>query len=296
MNQSPMFYLNINRRKRLLMVQLQVYEDISCFKKDVAPILEMNEQKNNLSLGELQFAESPLFMAVAKKNEEIVLIFLQTEPKQMIVATCEGAQEVIKEIAKQLTKVYPDIPGLIGEKRIVKQLADEIAQLEQKKLSIGMNQGVYELKQVKKRWDEHGVFRQVNSGELPLIEKWIYQFCEDVHLPTTEEKANQTASTLVSTNRLFGWEVDGRLVSVAAITRPTKSNITVNFVYTPKEERKKGYASNCVAALSQRMLNQGYKTTTLYTDLANPTSNKIYQEIGYEPIMESVLLFLEPIK
>lgn len=112
-------------------------------------------------------------------------------------------------------------------------------------------------------------------------------------LPTTKEEAKQTAHTLITTNRLFGLEVGGKLVSVAAKTRPTTNNITVNFVYTPKEERKKGYASNCVAALSQRMLDEGYKTTTLYTDLANPTSNKIYQEIGYEQIMESVLIFLE---
>ena len=41
------------------------------------------------------------------------------------------------------------------------------------------------------------------------------------------------------------------------------------------------------------MLDEGYQTTTLYTDLANPTSNKIYQEIGYEQIAESVLIFLE---
>ena len=40
------------------------------------------------------------------------------------------------------------------------------------------------------------------------------------------------------------------------------------------------------------MLDEGYKTTTLYTDLANPTSNKIYQEIGYEQIAESMLIFL----
>ncbi|PEP47140.1 GNAT family N-acetyltransferase [Bacillus pseudomycoides] len=278
------------------MIQLQVYKDVSYFKKEVTSILEMNEQENNLLLGVLQSTENPLFMAIAKQNEKIALILLQTEKKQMIVAKSEISQEAIEGIAKQLTKVYPDIPGLIGEKRVVKQLAEEIAKLEQKKLSIRMNQGVYELKKVKKKWGEYGVFRRVNSVELPLIEKWVHQFCEDVHLPTTEEKAKQTANTLVSTNRLFGWEVDGRLVSVAAITRPTKSNITINFVYTPKEERKQGYASNCVAALSQLMLDRGYKTTTLYTDLANPTSNKIYQEIGYEPIMESVLIFLEPIR
>ncbi|MEY8349515.1 GNAT family N-acetyltransferase [Bacillus cereus] len=277
------------------MVQLQVYEDVSHFKNEFVPILERNEQENNLILGVLHSVESPLFMAAAKQNENSVLILLQTEKKKMIVAKSEASKKDIKEIAKQLVKVYPNIPGLIGEKRVVTQLAEEIAQIEQKNVFIRMNQGIYELKKVKKKWDNHGVFRQIRNGELPLIEKWVCQFCEDVHLPTTEENAVQTANALVSTDRLFGWEVDGKLVSMAAITRPTKNNITVNFVYTPKEERKKRYASNCVAALSQGMLDRGYKTTTLYTDLTNPTSNKIYQEIGYEPIMESVLLFLEPI-
>lgn len=152
---------------------------------------------------------------------------------------------------------------------------------------------MYALQQVKKKWTEDGDFREIGSDELPLIEQWIYQFCEDVRLPTTKEEAKQTAHTLITNRRLFGLEVDGKLVSVAAKTRPTTNNITVNFVYTPKEARKKGYASSCVAALSQRMLDEGYKTTTLYTDLANPTSNKIYQEIGYEKIAESVLIFLE---
>jgi len=197
------------------------------------------------------------------------------------------------ELAKKLTKVYSNVPGLIGNKKIVQKLAEEIAVLENKKTTVAMEQGIYELKQVKKKWNGDGIFREVSSDELTLIEQWIYQFCEDVKLPTTKEEAKQTAHTLITNRCLFGLEVDGKIVSVAAKTRPTTNNITVNFVYTPKEARKKGYASSCVAALSQRMLDEGYKTTTLYTDLANPTSNKIYQEIGYEKIMESVLIFLE---
>ncbi|QWH38457.1 MULTISPECIES: GNAT family N-acetyltransferase [Bacillus cereus group] len=275
------------------MIQLHVYEDVLHFKKDVISFLEKNEQENNLLLGVLQVAEEPMFMAAAKQAEEVTIVFLQTVEKQVIVATFEISEEAIVELAKQLTNVYPDIPGLIGNKKIVQKLAEEIAILEQKKTTLGMEQGVYELKQVKKKWSGDGIFRAVNSDELPLIEQWIYQFCEDVKLPTTKEEAKQTAYTLITTNRLFGLEVGGKLVSVAAKTRPTTNNITVNFVYTPKEERKKGYASICVAGLSQRMLDEGYKTTTLYTDLANPTSNKIYQEIGYEKIMESVLIFLE---
>ncbi|MEW8982560.1 MAG: GNAT family N-acetyltransferase [Bacillus anthracis] len=276
------------------MIQLHVYEEVVNFKKEVISFLEKNEQENNLILGVLQMVQQPIFMGVAKQEEEIAIVFLQTEEKkQIIVATSEVMGVDIKELAKELTKVYPDIPGLIGNKKVVQKLAEEIAVLENKKMNVVMEQGVYALQQVKKKWTEEGVFREINSDELPVIEKWIYQFCEDVNLPTTKEEAEQTAHTLITNHRLFGLEIDGKLVSVAAKTRPTKNNITINFVYTPKEARKNGYASNCVAALSQRMLDEGYKTTTLYTDLANPTSNKIYQEIGYEQIAESVLIFLE---
>ncbi|MGG0120995.1 GNAT family N-acetyltransferase [Bacillus paranthracis] len=276
------------------MIQLHVYEEVVNFKEEVTPFLEKNEQENNLILGVLQMVHQPIFMGIAKQGEEIAVVFLQTEEKkQIIVATTEIAEEDIVELAKKLAEVYPNVPGLIGNKKIVQRLAEEIAVLANKKTTVAMEQGIYELKQVKKKWNGDEVFRELNSDELTLIEQWIYQFCEDVNLPTTKEEAKQMAHTLITNHRLFGLEVDGKLVSVAAKTRPTKNNITVNFVYTPKEERKKGYASNCVAALSQRMLDEGYKTTTLYTDLANPTSNKIYQEIGYEQIAESVLIFLE---
>ncbi|HDR4426845.1 GNAT family N-acetyltransferase [Bacillus thuringiensis] len=276
------------------MIQLHVYEEVVNFKKEVISFLEKNELENNLILGVLQMVQQPIFMGVAKQEEEIAIVFLQTEEKkQIIVATSEMVEEAIVELAKKLAEVYPNVPGLIGNKKVVQRLAEEIAVLENKKTTVAMEQGIYELKQVKKKWNGDGVFREINSDEIPLIEQWIYQFCEEVNLPTTKEEAEQTAHTLITNHRLFGLEIDGKLVSVAAKTRPTKNNITVNFVYTPKEERKKGYASNCVAALSQRMLDEGYKTTTLYTDLANPTSNKIYQEIGYEQIAESMLIFLE---
>ncbi|TCJ86648.1 UNVERIFIED_ORG: hypothetical protein EDC93_1011325 [Bacillus cereus] len=276
------------------MIQLHVYEEVLTFKEEVTPFLEKNEQENNLILGVLQMVQQPIFMGVVKQEEEIAVVFLQTEEKkQIIVATSEIAEEDIVELAKELTKVYPNVPGLIGNKKVVQRLAEEIAAIENKKTNVAMEQGIYELKQVQKKWNGDGIFREVSSEELPLIEQWIYQFCEDVKLPTTKEEAKETAHTLITNRCLFGLEVEGNLVSVAAKTRPTTNNITVNFVYTPKEARKKGYASSCVAALSQRMLDGGYKTTTLYTDLANPTSNKIYQEIGYEQIAESVLIFLE---
>lgn len=71
---------------------------------------------------------------------------------------------------------------------------------------------------------------------------------------------------------------------MAAAGRKTRSGIAVNLVYTPKELRRRGYATSCVAALSQHLLDSGYKFCTLFADLANPISNSIYQKIGYRPI------------
>jgi predicted GNAT family acetyltransferase len=57
-------------------------------------------------------------------------------------------------------------------------------------------------------------------------------------------------------------------------------------VYSPPEKRGHGYASACTAAVSQMLLDNGRKFCFLYTDLRNPTSNKIYQQIGYQPVLD----------
>lgn len=57
-------------------------------------------------------------------------------------------------------------------------------------------------------------------------------------------------------------------------------------MYTPPERRGRGYASNNVAAASQAQLDSGLRFLFLYTDLSNPTSNRIYRDIGYQPVCD----------
>ena len=81
------------------------------------------------------------------------------------------------------------------------------------------------------------------------------------------------------------WDNDGP-VSMAGWTGKTLNGVRVTFVYTPPEFRRHGYASACVAALTQRLLDEGNRYCCLYTDLANPTSNRIYQQIGYRAVCD----------
>ena len=74
------------------------------------------------------------------------------------------------------------------------------------------------------------------------------------------------------------WDRPASLVSVA----PAVAGVArIGPVYTPPERRRRGYAGMAVAEVSRRLLARGVHTCMLFTDLANPTSNKIYAEVGY---------------
>ena len=88
------------------------------------------------------------------------------------------------------------------------------------------------------------------------------------------------------------WD-DGGPVSLAGFGGGTPNGIRIGPVYTPPELRGRGYASALVAALSAELLAAGRRFCFLYTDLANPTSNRIYERIGYRRVCESAEIAFE---
>ena len=151
-----------------------------------------------------------------------------------------------------------------------------------------MSQRIYELRTVFPPKDTPGRLRSARDDEIDLLADWVGQFNVDCHLPALSvDAARDLAARYLANGNLFLWEVDGRPVSMAGRGRHSTHGITVNLVYTPAGLRGRGYASACVAALSQQLLDAGWEFCTLYTDLANPTSNSIYQRIGYRPVCDS---------
>ena len=73
---------------------------------------------------------------------------------------------------------------------------------------------------------------------------------------------------------------------MAGYAGPTPNGIRIGAVYTPPDLRRQGFASAVTASLSQHLLDQGRKFCFLFTDLLNPTSNKIYQQVGYRPVSD----------
>jgi predicted GNAT family acetyltransferase len=124
----------------------------------------------------------------------------------------------------------------------------------------------------------------VTDEHLDLVTPWHDDFNRSVGQPV--EDPRRSVTRILEEGRMFGWEVEGRLCALAASSGATPNGMRINHVYTPPEFRGRGYASNLVAALSRRLLEGGRTFCSLFTDLANPTSNKIYQQIGYRTVAD----------
>ena len=93
------------------------------------------------------------------------------------------------------------------------------------------------------------------------------------------------AASRVETALLALW-VDEEPVSMAGFPAHTRNGVRIGYVYTPEARRRRGYATTLVAELSSHALDLGFSHCVLYTDLANPTSNRIYRSVGFRPLQD----------
>jgi predicted GNAT family acetyltransferase len=139
-----------------------------------------------------------------------------------------------------------------------------------------------------------GTFRMATRADQPTLVPWAENFFREIHHFSPPD-ATSAVDQRLRENRLFVWcDERDRVVSMAGWAGRTPNGVRVNFVYTPREHRGRGYATSCVAALTQRLLNSGRSFCFLFTDLDNPTSNAIYRSIGYRHVCDFRDVRFEP--
>jgi RimJ/RimL family protein N-acetyltransferase len=141
-------------------------------------------------------------------------------------------------------------------------------------------------------WPE-GTARLATGTEHDLLARWFGAFAREVGDPPGQDHSKAAAGRLAY-GGITVWEAGGVPVSVVGRTRAVAGMVRVGPVYTPPELRGRGYAGAATAAVSQAALDAGLREVVLYTDLANPTSNALYQRLGYRPVEDRVVLSFTP--
>jgi predicted GNAT family acetyltransferase len=276
-------------------VEIQYYPNAVDFLAHAGKYLAQDEARYGLIIGLARVVEDnphrygpedPWFCSVQDKDI-ICAVAMRTPPYKVIMAFFSGDLNLVAESLVAATAAkFPVIPGAMGDK----ELADIFAELWCDKLGAKVSyiqaQRIYRLVRVKAVPLSRGRIRQATEADKDLVTKWSHAF----HIDTHGDVRNMPETDItpgLEREWVFLWE-DGKPVSMALKTRPTDKGMTVGGVYTPPELRGKGYATSCVAELSRHILQSGKEFCTLYTDLANPTSNAIYKKIGYEEVGDSV--------
>ncbi len=131
-----------------------------------------------------------------------------------------------------------------------------------------------------------GGLRPGSTEDRDLLAAWTSAFSAEAIPDQPPPDARPMIDARLATGTVWTWVDDGRPVSMLWISPPVSGVVRVSAVYTPPDLRGRGYASACVAAVSGRVAVEGH-TCVLFTDLANPASNKIYQATGYRPVMDT---------
>ena len=286
-------------------VRVVVPESLEEFLGRAGALLLADEARHNLVFGILAtVAAHPEIYPeqrswVVERRSTVVGAALQTPPYNLILPRPLD-EAALAVLAGGIEQELPGVTGALPE-------ADAFARVwcapRLLRPQVRIAQGIYALERVLPVSGVPGRMRAATDADRLLASMWFSAFGEEV-LPeggpedpdadARRERSIDARLRLGEGSGIALWEHGGEVVSLAGFGGETPNGVRIGPVYTPPERRRRGYASALTAALSARLLAGGKRFCFLYTDLANPTSNRIYQAIGYERRCDSVELGFEP--
>lgn len=282
------------------MERLKVYNNPKEFWSEVSPPLKEEEAKNSLCLGlSYTFRSNPtdcLYQSALFQDGKLSgsLVVSRHKTNCNLLPSPTSDRNVAKKLYDEFQKSSILITGMVGEMTTV-NIYKTLIEKSGKKTKINMIQGLYRCNRVKvPSYSRDLHFRAAQKRDIETLGGWIEAFHLEAVPHDPPVVGVELAKSKINSQMIFVLEKNGDLVSMAAWGRDIETSCSVNLVYTPRELRKKGYASAVTAMLTQHLLNGGKKETNLYTDMTNPTSNKIYMDVGYEFVCDSVHLAISP--
>jgi len=282
-------------------MQLTRFADIDAFAARVEPYLLAHEATHCLMLGLLSTlphgpmpADETPYMALVEDQGAVVLVAMRTPPFNVILSLI--APEYAADPAEALTLIAGDLwlrygdslSGVHASAPLSRLCAEPWQQQTGMAARLAMRERIYELKTIIPVAGVPGSYRRPTEADRDLLVRWLEAFAAEALGPIERLDAVDWVDRYFASSSRGGylWENDGVAVSFAAYGNPTARGIRIGPVYTPPEHRGQGYASACVAILSQHLLENGRTFCYLFTDLGNPTSNHIYQTVGYNPVSD----------
>lgn len=274
-------------------MELVGHEDVQSFLQAAGPVLLRDEPRHNLIYGICStLVQDPdafpdFHLWTVESLGEPVLAMMMTRPYNVVVSQPADPRG-LSFAAQALSESDIDLPGVTGALPEADAFAEEWESLSGAARRLRMAQGVYAVRSPRPPRAVDGRMRIASVDDRDVLADWFDAFAaESIPADAPHQDAHEAVDRRLASSGGFAlWEA-GEVVSMSGFGGDTPHGIRIGPVYTPPRLRRRGYASALVAQLSSRLLDEGRDYCFLYTDLANPTSNRIYMDVGYELVCES---------
>lgn len=202
--------------------------------------------------------------------------------------------EAAAALARALHERGESVAGVNGALPAARLVAEETARLAGGEAAAAERMRLHTVAEVVPPRPVAGRLRTARPDEVDLVVRWYVAFGVDAaeqagrdgsHM-LLEEPDEVTVLPRIEQGRVWLWEDEhGAPVHLTAANPPAYGVARIGPVYTPPDQRGRGYASAAVAEATQRLLDDGLRVC-LFTDLDNPTSNRVYEAIGYRPVVD----------
>jgi predicted GNAT family acetyltransferase len=286
-------------------LRVERFVDVDAYLERAGPFLAAREPQHILILGITagirtfpEIAGDHPYMAAVLEGDRVVMAALRTPPYRVVLSEIDDPAFLAPLVEDLSGHPAGDVPGVMGPVPGVERFAELWAAWSGRTARETQAERIFKLEHVNEVRRPSGSMRDIVEADRALLSDWLRAFAaeavpEDPVIEPDPIIDRALAGSPVRGLRL--WEEAGRPVSVAGFGGPTPNGIRIGPVYTPPDLRARGYATALVADLSAERLAAGKRFCFLFTDLANPTSNHIYQEIGYEPVRDvAVWQFRDP--
>jgi predicted GNAT family acetyltransferase len=244
----------------------------------------------NLRAG-LQYSEQPPLLGWHRGGATSAAMTLTLPYELVLAAMSDGAMD---ELVSALRARRSRLPGVTADAATAERFATAWTTGSPARVTTIAQNRLYAVDALRPPTPQPpGRPRQAGGNDIDVAARWLTAFQEETgsHVVDTRPVVRDRIENAL----LWLWEDDAGIpVSLAGRHRPAAGVARVGPVYTPPEHRRHGYGASVTAACTGDALAHGAQHVVLFTDLANPTSNAIYQQIGYRPVSDhSIIRFDE---
>jgi GNAT superfamily N-acetyltransferase len=271
-------------------MEVRLHESVDEFREIAEPLYRRDPVVHTIELTLLaahSFPDDSLLLT-AWDDGTAVGAALQTPPYPL---ACSGIPaDAVPAVASTLARLHPSLNGVRGVEDTAVAFADAWREITGHHGTVTSGDKLYRLGALLAPRGVAGAQRLAADGDRAVLVDWVQRFFTEAFGDSRDDNAGE--SFVDDANRVDDrfvlWVVDNSPVSMAMLRAPAANVSRIGPVFTPRVQRGRGYGSAVTAAAADLAHRSGTPEVVLFADLANPTSNAIYQRIGFEAVVDSV--------